>query len=96
MATASETSFAPYEGGDLRVEVAVIGGGITGLTTALLLKQAGVSVAVIEAGRVACGVTGSTTAKVTSLHGLTYAKLASTFGQEGPASTARPTRPASS
>jgi glycine/D-amino acid oxidase-like deaminating enzyme/nitrite reductase/ring-hydroxylating ferredoxin subunit len=83
MATASETSFAPYEGGDLRVEVAVIGGGITGLTTALLLKQAGVSVAVIEAGRVACGVTGSTTAKVTSLHGLTYAKLASTFGQEG-------------
>ena len=83
MATASETSFAPYEGGDLRVEVAVIGGGITGLTTALLLKQAGVSVAVIEAGRVACGVTGSTTAKVTSLHGLTYAKLTTTFGVEG-------------
>src|SRR5215204_5280615 len=83
MATAPETSFAPYEGGDLRVEVAVIGGGITGLTTALPLKQAGVSVAVIEAGRVACGVTGYTTAKVTSLHGLTYAKLTTTFGAEG-------------
>jgi glycine/D-amino acid oxidase-like deaminating enzyme/nitrite reductase/ring-hydroxylating ferredoxin subunit len=61
----------------------VLGGGITGLTTALLLKQAGVSVAVVEAGRVACGVTGYTTAKVTSLHGLTYAKLRSTFGEQG-------------
>ena len=96
MATASETSFAPYEGGDLRVEVAVIGGGITGLTTALLLKQAGVSVAVVEADRVACGVTGHTTAKVTSLHGLTYAKLRTTFGAQGARIYGRLTRPASS
>jgi glycine/D-amino acid oxidase-like deaminating enzyme/nitrite reductase/ring-hydroxylating ferredoxin subunit len=83
MATAPETSFSPYQGDDLRVEVAVLGGGITGLTTAFLLQQAGASVAVVEAGRVACGVTGYTTAKVTSLHGLTYAKLTSTFGAQG-------------
>ena len=83
VATAPETNFPAYQGDDLRVEVAVLGGGITGLTTGMLLKQAGVSVAVVEAGRVACGVTGYTTAKVTSLHGLTYAKLTSTFGEPG-------------
>ena len=83
MATAPETNFPRYPGGALKVEVAVLGGGITGLTTALLLQQAGASVAVVEAGRVACGVTGYTTAKVTSLHGLTYAKLTSTLGAEG-------------
>jgi glycine/D-amino acid oxidase-like deaminating enzyme len=61
----------------------VLGGGITGLATAMTLTQAGVSVAAVEAGRVACGVTGYTTAKVTSLHGLTYAKLPRTFGAQG-------------
>jgi glycine/D-amino acid oxidase-like deaminating enzyme/nitrite reductase/ring-hydroxylating ferredoxin subunit len=84
VATMPETGFPSYQGGDLEVDVAVLGGGITGLTTALLLVQAGASVAVIEAGRIACGVTGYTTAKVTSLHGLTYAKLISgTFGAQG-------------
>src|SRR5215211_5063660 len=83
VATTPETSFSSYPGGDLKVDVAVVGGGITGLTTALLLQQVGASVAVVEAGRVACGVTGYTTAKVTSLHGLTYAKLTSAFGEEG-------------
>jgi len=83
VATAPGTDFPSYPGGDLKVDVAVLGGGITGLTTAILLKQAGLSVAVVESGRVACGVTGYTTAKVTSLHGLTYAKLTDTFGQEG-------------
>jgi glycine/D-amino acid oxidase-like deaminating enzyme/nitrite reductase/ring-hydroxylating ferredoxin subunit len=83
VATAPGTSFPRYAGGDLAVDVAVVGGGITGLTTAILLKQAGLSVAVIEAGRVACGVTGSTTAKITSLHGLTYAKLTRSVGEPG-------------
>ncbi len=65
------------------VDVAVVGGGITGLMTALLLAEAGASVALVEAGRVASGVTGYTTAKVTSLHGLTYASLERTFGHAG-------------
>src|SRR5215218_524954 len=92
VATTPETSFSSYPGGDLKVDVAVVGGGITGLTTALLLQQVGASVAVVEAGRVACGVTGYTTAKVTSLHGLTYAKLTGTFGKRVPEPTVRPTR----
>ena len=94
IATAPETSFPAYQGDELWVDVAVLGGGIAGLTTAMLLKQTGVSVTVVEAGRVACGVTGYTTAKVTSLHGLTYAKLTGTFGKRVPEPTVRPTRKA--
>ena len=64
-----------------RADVAVIGGGIAGLTTAALLKQAGRTVVVIEARRIAENVTGHTTAKVTSLHHLVYRHLIDAFGQ---------------
>jgi glycine/D-amino acid oxidase-like deaminating enzyme/nitrite reductase/ring-hydroxylating ferredoxin subunit len=65
------------------VDVAVVGGGIAGLSVAQLLVQDGLDVAVIDAGRVGRGVTAGTTAKLTSLHGLIYAKLESSFGEEG-------------
>lgn len=65
-----------------RYDVAVVGAGITGVTTALLLKRAGARVAVLEMGAVCQGVTGYTTAKVTSLHQLVYAELASRFDDE--------------
>ncbi|CAM5636141.1 putative Rieske 2Fe-2S iron-sulfur protein YhfW [Streptomyces afghaniensis 772] [Streptomyces afghaniensis] len=68
---------------DLDVNVAVIGAGIAGLSTAWELTRAGRSVAVLEAGRVAAGVTGHTTAKVTALHTLVYDKLRRTRGPEG-------------
>nr|MDP9473914.1 FAD-dependent oxidoreductase [Chloroflexota bacterium] len=81
IATTPETAYPPLSG-EVAVDVAVIGAGITGLSVATLLKRAGVRVAVIEAGRVASGVTGYTTAKVTSLHGLVYAGLARDLGEE--------------
>lgn len=65
-----------------KVDVAVIGAGIVGITTAFLLKRAGLSVALIEARRAAEQVTGYTTAKITSLHGMIYADLAKSFGDE--------------
>jgi hypothetical protein len=49
-----------------------VGGGVTRLTVALPLGRAGAEVTVLEAGELAAGTTGYTTAKVTSLHGLTY------------------------
>lgn len=65
------------------VDVLVVGAGIVGLTTALLLARAGRSVLVLEARGVGTGVTGSTTGKVTAAHGLRYAALRRTVGREG-------------
>ena len=67
---------------DISVDVAIIGGGITGITTALLLKDKGLKVAIVEANRIAHGTTGHTTAKITSQHGLIYKKMISKFGEE--------------
>lgn len=44
--------------GDLRVNVVVVGAGYTGLSTALHLRQAGISVAVIEAADIGFGGAG--------------------------------------
>jgi len=65
---------------DLEVDVAVIGGGIVGLTAALLASRAGARVAVLERRRIGAGVSGNTTAKITSLHGLAYSSLTSRRG----------------
>ncbi|HVE68821.1 MAG TPA: FAD-dependent oxidoreductase [Solirubrobacteraceae bacterium] len=62
-------------------EVAVVGAGITGLLAALALSEDGVEVAVVEAGRVGGGVTGHTTAKLSSLHSLQYAQIARRHGE---------------
>lgn len=69
--------------GEAVVDVGVIGGGIVGVTTALLLQESGASVVLLEAGRVGHGVTGLTTAKVSSQHGMIYSQLRSDFGAEG-------------
>ena len=49
-------------------DVAVVGAGLTGITTALLLARAGVKTAVLEAEEVGSGTSGRTTAKVTVQH----------------------------
>jgi glycine/D-amino acid oxidase-like deaminating enzyme/nitrite reductase/ring-hydroxylating ferredoxin subunit len=46
---------------DLHIDVAVIGGGITGLTSAGLISKQGKSVAVLEAHRIGKGATGNST-----------------------------------
>jgi glycine/D-amino acid oxidase-like deaminating enzyme/nitrite reductase/ring-hydroxylating ferredoxin subunit len=65
------------------VDVAVIGAGMVGVTAALFLKERGATVALVEADRVAGGVTANTTAKVSSAHGLHYEALRSSFGDDG-------------
>lgn len=80
LANTPATEFPALQG-NIQVDVAIIGGGITGLTAASLLKGAGKTVAVLEARRIVADVTGHTTAKITSLHHLIYAHLLRHFGQ---------------
>ena len=69
--------------GEVSADVAVLGGGMVGITTALMLRERGVDVALVEADRLVNGVTGYTTAKVSSQHGMIYGDLRSKFGEEG-------------
>ncbi|WP_025949219.1 FAD-dependent oxidoreductase [Geobacillus thermocatenulatus] len=67
---------------DISVDVAVIGGGISGITTAYLLATQGVRVALLEADRLLNGTTGHTTAKITAQHDLVYDEFLNHFGAE--------------
>lgn len=80
--TANGAAYEPLRE-ERSVEVAVVGGGIVGLTTALLLKRAGIRVAVLEARALGVGTTGYSTAKLTSLHKLVYADLEREIGESG-------------
>ncbi|WP_186577731.1 FAD-dependent oxidoreductase [Aquibacillus kalidii] len=67
---------------DITVDVGIVGGGITGITTAYLLSKKGYKVALIEAGKLLNGTTGHTTAKVTAQHGLIYDELIQHLGED--------------
>lgn len=67
---------------DIQTDIAIVGGGITGITAAYLLSQQGVQVTLIEAGNILTGTTGHTTAKITAQHGLIYDQLIQQHGVE--------------
>jgi glycine/D-amino acid oxidase-like deaminating enzyme len=81
VATVPPTTY-PTLSGDLTVDIVIIGAGITGITAATLLKEAGRNVAVIEAQHVGGGVTGRTTAHLTEFLDSSYEKLLSDFGED--------------
>ncbi len=60
-----------------RLDVVVVGAGITGLATALLLAEAGKSVAVVEARHVGAVTSGNTTAKLSLLQGTRLSRIRS-------------------
>ena len=65
-----------------RYDVAVVGGGVTGLSVGCRLARRGARVVVLERGQIGAGTTGGSTAKVTALHGTVYSELSSTHGPE--------------
>lgn len=61
----------------------IIGGGITGLTAAVLLQQQGTKVALADAHNVGFGTTGGTSAHINTFADTTYPEVESAFGEEG-------------
>ncbi|WP_227936965.1 FAD-dependent oxidoreductase [Alkalihalobacillus deserti] len=67
---------------DLDVDVVIVGGGISGITTAYRLSEEGLKIALVEADVLLNGTTGHTTAKITAQHGAIYDELTSHLGKE--------------
>jgi glycine/D-amino acid oxidase-like deaminating enzyme/nitrite reductase/ring-hydroxylating ferredoxin subunit len=67
---------------EIKADVAIVGGGISGITTAYLLVKEGLKVVLIDAGNILNGTTGHTTAKITAQHDLIYDEFISHFGEE--------------
>lgn len=67
---------------DAETDVVIVGGGITALNSAYLLKKSGLKVIVLEKHNLSSGTTGGTTGKVTSQHGLFYADIQRRLGKQ--------------
>jgi glycine/D-amino acid oxidase-like deaminating enzyme/nitrite reductase/ring-hydroxylating ferredoxin subunit len=76
------------------IDVAIVGGGISGLTAAVTLARAGKSVVVLEKDTIGGGETANTTSHLTEAVDARYRTLASTFGHEAAALVARSSREA--
>ncbi|HEY0212006.1 MAG TPA: FAD-binding oxidoreductase [Paenirhodobacter sp.] len=77
--TADRPEFGPLTG-DLSCDVAIIGGGYTGLTTARYLMAAGLSVAVVEAHRIGWGGSGRNGGVVGGKFRISFADMAARWG----------------
>lgn len=60
----------------------VIGGGITGLTAALMLQQSGKNTMIAEANNIGFGTTGGTSAHINTFADTTYTEAESAFGEK--------------
>ncbi len=67
---------------NLNTEVLIIGGGMCGLLCAYMLNKSGIDCILVEADRICGGVTGLTTAKITSQHKLIYHRISKRYGTE--------------
>lgn len=67
---------------NIKTDVLIIGGGITGILTAYFLHQMGVPYILAEKNRICSGTTNKTTAKLTFQHGLIYNNILKSYGLE--------------
>ncbi len=74
-------AFAPLVG-DARADVAIVGGGYTGLSCALHLAEAGARVVLLEAGDIGAGASGANGGQVNPGLRVSRARLTERFGAE--------------
>ena len=74
-------AYAPLAA-DLSVDVVIVGGGISGVTAAYLMKRAGLRVAVVERHRIGSGQAGRSTAHVTAVSDVPLPTLTDRLGSE--------------
>ncbi|MEK6461554.1 FAD-dependent oxidoreductase [Heyndrickxia faecalis] len=67
---------------DMEADVAVVGAGMAGIVTTYLLANEGYKTILFDAGSIANGTSGHTTAKITAQHGLIYDELIQHIGKE--------------
>ncbi len=67
---------------DIHVDVAIVGGGIMGVSAAYMLKKAGVTVALLERGQLGHAETGHTTAHLTYVTDSRLSQLIAKFGRD--------------
>ncbi|MBX4190928.1 FAD-binding oxidoreductase [Candidatus Saccharibacteria bacterium] len=82
IATTKTTKYPGFGSQNETCDVAVIGGGITGILTAYKLQAAGLNTVILEKNRIVENTTGNTTAKLTSQHYLIYTDLVKEHGEE--------------
>jgi hypothetical protein len=75
-------------------DVLIAGGGITGVTTALLLQKSGLRCAIAEAHSLCFGTSGGTTAHINTFFDTSYDQIQSDFGKEAAQLIARATNQA--
>ncbi len=80
--TARLPTFSPL-GEDTQADVCIVGAGISGLTTAYLLTQAGKSVIVLDDGEIVSGMTGATTAHLANALDDRYFEIERLHGEDG-------------
>ena len=73
--------FGPLDG-PITADVAIVGGGISGLTAALLLCRAGKQVVLVERDTIGSGETGNTTSHLTEAVDGRYQTLMQDFGED--------------
>ena len=72
----------------------IVGGGITGVSTALLLQESGKKCLLLEAANLCFGTTGGTTAHLNTLLDIPYSEISRNFSKEDAKTVARSTRDA--
>ena len=67
---------------NIETDILIIGGGITGITTAYFLKDSKLNITLVEQNKIATGQSSNTTGKLNYLQGLIYNKIENIYDKE--------------